>query len=121
MVTSPRKSTLTQFGLECREARRQFGKTVADQAAFLGIKPSEITKIEMGELPVTRDYIERFGNWLDLGDLYKSKFRVYSRTDNVVPFRPNKSHQEARKLFRKVNQLSPSEIRKLGERLKEQK
>lgn len=121
MATSPRKSTLTQFGLQCRETRQRFGKTVADQAVSLGLKPSDIAKIEMGEAPITSEYIESFGRWLNLGELSTSKFRVFARTDNVVPFRRNKSHQEARKLFRKVNQLSPSEIRKLGERLKEPK
>lgn len=121
MAASPRKGTLTQFGLKCRETRQQFGKTVAEQATSLGMKPSDISKIEMGISPVTAEYIEKFGKWLKLGDLATSTFKVFARTNNVVPFRPNKAHQEARKLFRRVNQLSPSEIRKLGERLKEQK
>lgn len=117
MIANDRKSTLTQFGLKCREARAKHSRSIADQAIAMDVLPSEISQIEMGESLPSMSYVQKFGQWMGFDALEISKFRVFARpVNNVVQFRPNKIHQESRKLFRRVNQLSPEEIRNLRPR-----
>lgn len=115
MSPAARKSTLSQFGLKCREARVARGLSLADQASGMRLLASEISGVEEagGTVP-TEEYIARFGAWLELDALELSKFKVFARErNNVVPFKPSKAHQESRRLFRKVNQFTPAQIRNL--------
>lgn len=109
-----RKSALSQFGLKCREVRAARGKSLAEQAVGMQLLPSDISRVETGELVPNEDYINRLGAWLKLDALELSKFRVFARDkNNVVQFRPSRAHQESRKLFRKAHQLTPDQIRSL--------
>src|SRR3569833_1280264 len=104
MSLALRKSTLSQFGLKCREVRFARGLSLADQAIGMSMLPSEISGVETGGAAPTEDYIVRFGAWLKLDALELSKFRVFARDgNNVVSFKASKAHQESRKLFRRVN------------------
>jgi hypothetical protein len=119
MGNAPRKSTLTPFGLKCREHRIRLQKSLGEQATFLGIKTSELSEIETGNRPVPNEIPDRLGFWLGLHALEVSVLRQLATANaNVVYL--NKKHRESRKLFRKINRLSPAEIRQLGqERYKE--
>lgn len=113
------KSALTSFGQKCREERQEQGKTLFDQAKHMKLLPSDISAIEAGERQPPSGYIENFGQWLGIGPLQLTKFTVLARPSNVIPFPRTQEARDTRKLFRKVNKLSPEEIRRLKDRLKD--
>src|SRR5690606_36315351 len=87
MSRASRKSSLSLFGLKCRELRLARGLSLADQSNGMKMLPSEISGVEAGDVAPTADYITRFGAWLKLDALELSKFKVFARHgDNVVSF-----------------------------------
>jgi transcriptional regulator with XRE-family HTH domain len=86
--------------------------SLGEQAAFLNVKTSVISEIETGNRPVPHEMPEKIGRWLGLPvlDIALLK-RLSTASSNVVYL--DRKHRESRKLFRKINRLSPAEIRQL--------
>lgn len=113
---NPRATTLTPFGLKAREYRIAFGKSIGDQAEAFSVSPSDVSSIETGQTIPDADYIERFCTWLGLGKLDESilgKLASYTG-DNTVRFKLPREHRDTRRLFRKINRLTPAQIRNLS-------
>lgn len=109
-------SSLTPFGLSCRSHRMRAGKTIGDQADFFRISPSEVSLAETAARPPSAEYLQKFCEWLHLGELDLQILRkmISYTEDKVVRLPLPKEHREARRLFRKINKLTLAQIRDLG-------
>jgi hypothetical protein len=112
MGNALQKTSLTPFGLKCREHRMRYQRSLGEQAAFLRMKTSMLSEIEIGARPVPQGMPERIGRWLDLPVLDISLLKRLSTANSNVVYL-DKKHRASRKLFRKINRLSPAEIRQL--------
>jgi hypothetical protein len=84
-----------------------------EQSEQLNVKVQQISAIELGERKPPPNYAERFADWLGLASTERTELvRMSAERENVLRFRPRDA-QEARKLFRKINTLTPREIRRL--------
>ncbi len=109
-------SSLTGFGIECRQIRTARGVRMIDQAKYFGCSPSFVSAIETGDKPVPEGYVEKFCDWMRMDSNTKKQLQILadSRT-NVIRFTPISKEKAAiaRRLFRKINKMTPDEIRKL--------
>ncbi|TPM54377.1 helix-turn-helix transcriptional regulator [Mesorhizobium sp. B2-2-4] len=110
------EKALTAFGSACREIRMARKLRMIDQAKEFNCSPSFISAVETGVKQVPEGYVEKFGNWLNLDLITKKHLQALADARiNVIRFTPiNKERAAlARRLFRKINKMSPDEIRKL--------
>lgn len=107
---------LTGFGIECRHIRTDRGVKMIDQAKHFKCSPSFISAVETGDKPVPEGYVEKFCEWMNIGATTRKQLQILadSRT-NVIRFTPINKEKAAiaRRLFRKINKMTPDEIRKL--------
>ncbi|MCT7375217.1 hypothetical protein [Chelativorans salis] len=110
-------ANLTVFGSTCRDIRMKTKKRMIDQAQEFGCSPSFISAVETGEKQVPEGYVKKFGDWLKLDLVTRKHLQLLAdaRT-NVIRFVPVDKERAAlaRRLFRKINKMSPSEIRNLN-------
>jgi hypothetical protein len=107
---------LTAFGAECRQIRMVRKLRMIDQAERFNCSPSFISAVETGDKQVPEGYVEKFGDWLKLDIVTRKHLQLLADARiNVIRFTPvNKERAAlARRLFRKINKMSPDEIRKL--------
>ena len=87
-----------------------------DQARQFGCSPSFISAVETGEKPVPEGYVDKFCDWMRIDATIRKQLQILadSRT-NVIRFTPVSKEKAAfaRRLFRKINKMTPDEIRKL--------
>ncbi|AZO75258.1 MAG: hypothetical protein E5V92_25865 [Mesorhizobium sp.] len=110
------EKTLTAFGSACREIRMARKLRMIDQAKEFKCSPSFISAVETGGKQVPEGYVDSFGNWLNLDLVTRKHLQALADARiNVIRFTPiNKERAAlARRLFRKINKMSPDEIRKL--------
>lgn len=109
-------NNLTGFGIECRHIRTNRRKKMIDQAKHFGCSPSFISAVETGDKPVPEGYVEKFCKWMQIDSITKKQLQILAdaRT-NVIRFTPLNKEKAAiaRRLFRKINKMTPDEIRKL--------
>lgn len=118
-ATTYRILTLTEivpFGILCRRYRKERGLFLADQAESTGLSTSYISAMETGARPIPDGYPAKVANWL--GILPKDKLELeesVASSSNVIKFRPKTaaSAELAFVLSRRLNELTPNEIRKL--------
>jgi hypothetical protein len=88
-----------------------------DQAKFFNCSPSFISAIETGDKHVPEGYVDKFCLWLSMSPSTKKQLQMLAdiRTPNVIRFTPlNKEKAAAaRRLFRKINKMTPAQIRNL--------
>lgn len=87
--------------------------TIAAQAEAFECAPSAISAVETGRNQPDINYAKKFASWVSLDvqqeqELIKSVRLSQLRTNNMT--------KEALRLYRKINQFSPSEIRELKAR-----
>jgi transcriptional regulator with XRE-family HTH domain len=106
-------SALTKFGHLCRELRSVNNRTMGDQAEEMGIDVAFISAIETGGKTPMKDYVERFGNWLNLNQT--DRRALQKRTEAaVLSFPPSKyitKNSSSVRLFRKISKMAPTQIR----------
>jgi len=108
-------NALSRFGRYCRDARAARGKNMAAQAEALGHHIPEISLIETGGILPSAAYVSQFADWLKLNaeqqvDLRKS----VPRNINVIAFPRKKEATKSVRLFRKISQMTPLQIRALN-------
>jgi transcriptional regulator with XRE-family HTH domain len=108
-------SVLSRFGQHCRELRAKKNLTMGEQSHAFGCSVHEISEIECGLKTPSDSYLESFKQWLDLNpqEFTDLKRRVRS---NVVELNRVKSvgnNGKSIRLFRKISNMAPSEIRSL--------
>jgi transcriptional regulator with XRE-family HTH domain len=107
---------LTKFGARCRELRSERRLRMIDQAQVLGCSTSFISAVELGEKKPPEAYAARFSEWLQLADEQAEALQALADSrSNVLHFRPKDPEQAAvaRRLFRKISKMSPTEIRRI--------
>jgi transcriptional regulator with XRE-family HTH domain len=112
MGNAIRKSSLTPFGMKCREYRMRSQRSLGEQATYLRVSPSDLSEIETGARPVPQGLPESIGQWLELPPLDVTLLVRLSTADSNVVYLDER-HRKSRKLFRKINRLSPAQIRQL--------
>lgn len=87
-----------------------------DQAKEFACAPSFISAVESGDKQPPEGYVEKFGNWLKLDIVTRKHLQILAdaRT-NVIKFVPVDKERAAlsRRLFRRINDMSPNEIKNL--------
>jgi transcriptional regulator with XRE-family HTH domain len=114
------QGTLTSFGKSCREIRANKGLRMIDQAKYFDCSPSFISAIENGDKQAPEGYVERFSAWLNLAPETSRQLQVLADTRiNVIRFTPQSKQKAevARRLFRRINTMTPDEIRQLDKSL----
>jgi hypothetical protein len=109
-------NSLSGFGIECRHIRTNRGVKMIDQAKQFGCSPSFISAVETGDKPVPDGYVEKFCEWMRIDTATKKQLEILAEArTNVIRFTPVNREKAviARRLFRKINKMTPDEIRKL--------
>jgi transcriptional regulator with XRE-family HTH domain len=117
----PKESALTDFGIRCREYRTLAGFVVADQAEKMGFRPSEISMIEQGKMPVTAEYLGSFCYWLRIDANGRSELEKYAsggRRSFVFPRADRKRTVATIRRFKQIGTYKPALIRGLSRYLK---
>ncbi|MGN6307971.1 MAG: helix-turn-helix domain-containing protein [Xanthobacteraceae bacterium] len=104
---------LNSFGMQSRQIRSALGKTMADQAVALSMRPVEISEIESGLRLPSKDYVDRFSRWLNLDDSVKQCLKARIPTATIIQFPKASSASSSVRLFRRVSNLSPQQIREI--------
>jgi len=110
------ESSLTAFGAACREIRTLRNYKMVDQARAFECSPSFISLVECGAKQPPEGYVEKFGRWLQLDNVTQKHLQLLADARlNVIPFLPSNKERAAaaRRLFRRINKMSPEEIRHL--------
>lgn len=108
--------TLTKFGSISRQLRMRNGYTLGDQSKHFNRSISELSQIETGLAKPDADYIRSFVQWtkasfVDHQELIKS---------SSSPLRTELPNDESNsRLYRRMNKLSPQQIRSLGRSARE--
>ncbi|MER8484596.1 helix-turn-helix transcriptional regulator [Mesorhizobium sp. M1322] len=104
---------LVTFGQISRNLRIKKGYTMADQAKALNCEPSDISSYETGTKTPSNPYIQSFIEWIEADFLsHQNLIKSLNNATNVVSI--NSSHQgKSRRLYRKLNTLTPQQIRSL--------
>jgi hypothetical protein len=93
---------------------------MGDQAKAFGCEVHLISAIEMGKAAPTAEYIDKFRLWLNLNDSqYKSLLR--RSKNNVIELHQRFSgtdQSSSMRLFRKISNMKPAQIRKLGGKIR---
>jgi transcriptional regulator with XRE-family HTH domain len=108
-------SVLSRFGQYCRELRTKKNLTMGEQAHAFGCSVHEISEIECGLKTPPDTFLESFKRWMDLTPQEFADLKRRVRP-NVVELHRTKSvgnNGKSIRLFRKISNMAPSEIRSL--------
>lgn len=88
---------------------------MGDQAAALRCEVHHVSGVEIGKIPATDEYIEKFCRWLGLDESHKSELKKRSKSSVIVlkDRISNSNQSSSMRLFRKVSKMKPSQIRRL--------
>ncbi|TPI68136.1 helix-turn-helix domain-containing protein [Mesorhizobium sp. B3-1-3] len=108
---------LTPFGSACRDIRITAKMRMIDQAKQFSCSPSFISSVETGEKQPPEGYVQKFCDWLRLDNVTRKHLQLLADArSNVIRFVPVDRERAAlaRRLFRTINKMSPSDIKKLN-------
>lgn len=101
----------TELAREMRNLRRSRGKLIADQARELGVSPSQISEIEIGELAPPEEYEECVIRWLVLSEAEARRLHVCLK--RISEPQDHVQYDQIKKVVRQHIPQKPSEIRAL--------
>jgi len=103
---------LSKFGMLARKLRIDRGLTMADQSDALEITPSDISRYETGQIAPDRNYIDTFAKWIGADFISHQELRrsAFATQNSSIA-----GNTGAARLYRKkMNTLTPVQIRSLG-------
>lgn len=105
---------LTTFGRHCRELRSTNNQTMGDQAKAFGCEVHYISSIETGRIAPSTEYLDKIRIWLrlDVKEFAALKRRAKPNIINLAPIFSTSNNSSSMRLFRKISQLNPNQIRK---------
>src|SRR5262245_56518228 len=113
-------TALTRFGQYCRDLRIAKNKSMGDQAEAFRCDVHYISSVEVGKTKPHDGYVDKFRDWLHLNETQHADLLKRAKS-NVVEFRQRVStsnNSQSMRLFRKVSQMDPNQIRKFREKIK---
>jgi transcriptional regulator with XRE-family HTH domain len=113
-------NALNHFGQLARQLRAAKGLTMADQAERLNCSPSQISELETGNTRPSIQFVKQFADWIG-ADLLEEQSLVKAVTivGNVVALDSVRKSKSQKRLYRRLNKLSPSEIRAFRSKIEE--
>src|SRR4051794_40349878 len=104
---------LSRFGARCRALRATKNLTMGDQAHFMRVPVHEISAIECGLRTPSEQYVENFRQWMNLddGEFGDLKKKIRSNVIELARAKPSGSHGRSIRLFRKISNMNPAQIR----------
>ena len=106
------QGALSEVGRLSRGLRIAKGYTMADQSDALDCTLSQISQFETGRAKPSNFYISAFVKWIGVDMIvHQSLLKSAKETANVIDLDSARSKQK--RLYRKLNSLSPSQVRAL--------
>ena len=101
-------NALTAFGQISRALRNRNNIRLSDQADLMGLTVYEISRIERGIVQPDLQYAKKVSRALKADIISEQNlYKCLRKNPKVVPF----PAQKTTRLFRKINKLSPTQIR----------
>lgn len=106
-------TVLSRFGQRCRDLRIAKSLTMGDQASFIGCSVSEISLIECGSRTPSEAYLDKFKELvsLDEEDFQDLKRKIRSNVVELNRIKTLGENGRSMRLFRKISQMNPDQIR----------
>jgi transcriptional regulator with XRE-family HTH domain len=107
-------SSLSPFGLKCRELRLNADRRIIEHAEMLGITPADISDYELGRKVPSEEYVRRTAYWLRI-EPHQLEALLARRDSNcgVAKFdnRERRELRDSRRIMRKAKSLSAMIVR----------